>query len=49
MKYLTFSKLINHYNKSSIRVWKFFNVLLITQLIINLTPPGKFFSTQLII
>ena len=35
MKYLTFSKLINHYNKSSIGYGKFFRVLLIAQLIIN--------------
>ena len=48
MKHLTFSKLINHYNKSFTGCGKFFSVLLIAQLIINLpNPPGKFFSAQL--
>ena len=46
MKYLTFSKLINHYNKSSLRR-KIFSV--IAQSIINLPPAGKFYSAQLII
>ena len=49
MKHLTFSKLINHHNKSSMEHGKFFYVLLIAQLIINLSPTEKFFSAQLII
>ena len=47
--YQAFKKLINHYNKSSKGVWKVFCVLLIAQLIINLSSPGKFSSAQLII
>ena len=49
MKHLTFSKLINHHNKSSMEHGKFFYVLSIAQLIINLSPTEKFFSAQLII
>ena len=49
MKYLTFSKLINHYNKSFIEIWTIFSVLLIVQLIKDFSPPGKFISAQLII
>ena len=39
-------KIMNHFNKSSIGVQKFFSVLLIAQLIINLSPPIKFFSAH---
>ena len=49
MKHLTFSKLINDHNKSSMEHGKFFYVLLIAQLIINLSPTEKFFSAQLVI
>ena len=47
--YQAFKKLINHYNKSSIGVWIFLCVLLIAQLVINLSPLGNLFSTQLVI
>ena len=48
--YEAFKKLINHYNKSSIGVWKvFLCVLLIAQLVINLSPPEQFFIAKLII
>ena len=44
MKYLTFNKLINHYNKYSIGVWKVFLCFINWSVNYKSLTPGKFFG-----